>query len=205
MRYLTVRKEAEAEFVEKRSRFIGYVRPVTTEEEANAFVAEIRAKHREATHNVFAYIIRENNLCRYSDDGEPHGTAGLPVLDMLRGEELCDIAVVVTRYYGGTLLGTGGLVRAYGKGAKMAVEAASILQMMRCEIYTMSADYTYYARLQSLVYEYEGILRETDFGALVTLTFALPEEQVEAFKKALTELTYGDVACEKIGAEFVGI
>ena len=151
MQYQTIAKAAQDEFVEKRSRFIGYAKPVVTEAEAIAFVEAIRAKHREATHNVYAYIVRENNIARYSDDGEPHGTAGMPVLEVMRGAELQDIAVVVTRYFGGTLLGTGGLVRAYGKGAKIAIEAAGIVRMALCDVCSMTFDYSYYARLQALV------------------------------------------------------
>lgn len=205
MQYQTIAKAAQDEFVEKRSRFIGYAKPVVTEAEAIAFVEEIRAKHREATHNVYAYIVRENNIARYSDDGEPHGTAGMPVLEVMRGAELQDLAVVVTRYFGGTLLGTGGLVRAYGKGAKIAIEAAGIVRMALCDVCSMTFDYSYYARLQALVYRFGGTIRDSDFGSLVTLRFALPEEQSEAFGAALTETTFGDVSCELEQKEFVAM
>jgi len=118
MVYKTVSKEGTAEIVEKKSRFIASVKPVSTEEEALEFVSQVKAKYRDARHNVYAYVVTENNISRFTDDGEPSGTAGAPVLDVILKEGLTDVAIVVTRYFGGTLLGTGGLVRAYGKSAK---------------------------------------------------------------------------------------
>ena len=112
--YKTVKSDGEALIIEKKSKFIATVKPVTSDEEAQAFLAQMRSEYSDATHNVYAYVIDENNIFRYSDDGEPSGTAGMPVLDTIRKEGLVDVAVVVTRYFGGTLLGTGGLVHAYG-------------------------------------------------------------------------------------------
>ena len=127
--YTTIAKQAEAEIVEKRSRFIATVRPVETEEAALEFLNLLRQKYWNATHNVFAYIIEENNLMRYSDDGEPGGTAGLPVLDMMKKAGLTNLIVVVTRYFGGVLLGTGGLVRAYTAAASGALQSAELVSM----------------------------------------------------------------------------
>ena len=127
--YLTLRKESSDEFIEKRSRFIGYAKPVTTQEEAMDFINAIRAKHWDATHNVYAYVLRDGQSRRYSDDGEPSGTAGVPVLDVLLKENITDCVVVATRYFGGVLLGAGGLVRAYSHTSKIAVEAAGIMKM----------------------------------------------------------------------------
>jgi len=127
--YRTIKYEADDSFVERRSRFIGYAKPVTTNEEAVAFINEIKAKHWDATHNVYAYVLRDGQIRRYSDDGEPQGTAGIPVLDVLLKENLTDLVVVVTRYFGGVLLGAGGLVRAYSHGAKIAVVAAKMINM----------------------------------------------------------------------------
>ena len=124
--YKTTEKEAQDEFVEQRSRFIGYVRPVKTEEEALAFIEEKKKQHWDARHNVYAYVLREGGIQRYSDDGEPHGTAGVPTLDVLLKSGVTDVCVVVTRYFGGILLGAGGLVRAYTKSAKLALEAAQL-------------------------------------------------------------------------------
>ena len=126
-KYKTILAQAEAEIVEKKSRFIATVRPVKTEEEARSFIDELKKKYWDATHNVFAYQIGERNeIQRFSDDGEPQGTAGMPVLNVLKGEDVKDAAIVVTRYFGGTLLGTGGLVRAYGKAAKEVLLSAGI-------------------------------------------------------------------------------
>ena len=122
--YTTVKKPASAELIEKRSRFIGYVKPVKTQEEAVAFINEIKSKHWDATHNVYAYVIRGEGISRYSDDNEPQGTAGIPVLDAIRKRDITDCVVVVTRYFGGTLLGAGGLVRAYSASAKAGIDAA---------------------------------------------------------------------------------
>ena len=122
--YTTILDRAEDEFVERKSRFIGAIAPVETEEEALDFIAQIKHQHRDATHNTYAYVLK-NGVKRYSDDGEPQGTAGVPMLDCLEKEGLVDVAVVVTRYFGGILLGAGGLVRAYSHGAKIAVDAAS--------------------------------------------------------------------------------
>ncbi len=125
--YKTVRAAASGELTEKRSRFIGYCKPVSTEEEATAFIASIRSRHWDARHNVYAYSLREGNLRRYSDDGEPSGTAGMPVLDVLQKSGVTDVCVVVTRYFGGVLLGTGGLVRAYSQAARLGLNAAQVV------------------------------------------------------------------------------
>ena len=129
MNYLTVSEPAEASFIEKCSEFIGYISPVSTSEEAVDFINGIKARHRKAKHNVYAYILRQDNISRYSDDGEPQGTAGMPVLEVLRKRGLTDICVVVTRYFGGILLGGGGLVRAYSHAASLACDAAHTMDM----------------------------------------------------------------------------
>ena len=132
--YKTVEFESKDEFVEKKSRFIGYVKPVKTQEEATNFINSIKSKHWDATHNVSAFVLRENNIQRSSDDGEPSGTAGVPTLDVLLKENLVDVCVVVTRYFGGTLLGAGGLIRAYSHSSKIAVEAGHIITMAPCKV-----------------------------------------------------------------------
>ena len=158
MQYRTIRAAASAEFVEKRSRFIGYISPVTTQQDAIAFIDSIKSKHWDATHNVPAYIIREGNICRFSDDGEPQGTAGMPALNVLQKEELTDCVLVVTRYFGGILLGGGGLVRAYSHAAKIAVDAGGIVTRAECSIVKIRCDYTFYGRLASLIPEQGGIV-----------------------------------------------
>lgn len=197
--YTTIAAEAADEFVERRSRFIGAVRPVTTEEEALAFINEKRAAHWDASHNVYAYLLREGQIQRYSDDGEPQGTAGVPVLEVLRKEGLTDIAVVVTRYFGGVLLGAGGLVRAYSHGAKLAVEAAQRLTMCECTELETECGYELYGKVSRLLPVHSAKVLDSDFGALVRLKVLLREEDCGAFTKALTEATAAQAVCKPVG------
>ena len=148
--YVTLGKDGTATFEMKKSEFIGYAAHVTTEEEARAFVDKIRKKHADARHNVYAYMLSENNIMRYSDDGEPQGTAGLPVLDILRKGGITDAVIVVTRYFGGILLGTGGLVRAYSAAAKAAVEDAGRASFVNYEEYALTMSYPLYQRVPNL-------------------------------------------------------
>ena len=201
-KYRTVGKFCEAEFVEKRSRFLSAVMPVTCEKEALDFLAQRRSQFWDATHNVYAYSLREGNDRRYSDDAEPQGTAGLPTLDVLQKSEVTDVCVVTTRYFGGVLLGTGGLVRAYSHAAKLALETAGILTMApvtRCRI---SCEYVWYGKLDALLASFDAIQRENDFADRVTLSFALRTERVGALQTAVTDATGGRVQME-IGDEFV--
>ena len=189
--YTTVRAASRDEFVERRSRFIGHVFPVTTEEEALARLDEVRREFRDASHNVSAYILREGSRQRYSDDGEPQGTAGLPVLTVLQGEGLTDVCAVVTRYFGGILLGGGGLVRAYTQGAKIAVEAAGKRVLRECVTFCLCADYSLYGSLTRLTASHGAAVVESDFGALVSLTLRLPEERYDAFAADVRDLSAG--------------
>ena len=174
--YLTVGREAMDEFVEKKSRFMGFIKPVTTEEEALAFIHEKQKKYWDATHNVYAYVLNGGNLCRFSDDGEPQGTAGIPVLDVLRKEGLTDCAVVVTRYFGGILLGAGGLVRAYSHGAKIAVDAGGVVEMRRCLLGEITCDYSQYGWIPAVLAEEGASVTDTQFGEAVTVCFSIPQE-----------------------------
>ena len=200
--YKTVETSAQAEFVEKRSRFIGYAKPVTTSEEAVAFINEIKSKHWDATHNVYAYVLRDGQIRRYSDDGEPQGTAGIPTLDVLLKEGLTDVVVVVTRYFGGVLLGTGGLVRAYSHSAKIAVDAAKIITMSLCSEVRVKADYNFYGKLSSLIPECGGTIENTEFTDSVEVTFLIPKEKVDGFSKKLTDAGNGKYGCEVISERF---
>lgn len=203
--YITLDRAASDEFVEKKSRFIGYARPVANEQEALDFIAEIKAKHWDAKHNVYAYCIREGNICRYSDDGEPSGTAGIPVLNVLQKNNLTDCAVVVTRYFGGILLGGGGLVRAYSHGAAIGVNAAEIVIMRMCSQYTLSCDYNQYGRINSLIAECGGLDIITDFGADVIISFTMTEDDFDLFKPKLADASNGSVSAEKKGEKYVKI
>lgn len=199
--YTTVKQAAEAEFVEKRSRFIGAVKPVQTEEEAAAFLAEIRAKHWDASHNCHAYVLRGNKQ-RYSDDGEPQGTAGIPILEILRKENVIDAVIVVTRYFGGTLLGAGGLVRAYSHTAKLAVETAGKLVMRPCIVLSLDVPYPLYDRVNLLLQGHGAVVLKSDFVQSVKLELRVPLADFGSFEHELTELTKGAVKPAKLGEEF---
>ena len=191
--YKTVEGYAAPEFVERRSRFIGYIKPVTTEEQALEFINSIRSKHWDATHNVYAYVLRERNTCRYSDDNEPQGTAGMPVLDVIRKSGLTDVCIVVTRYFGGILLGGGGLVRAYSHSASLATEAAGVIYMRGCAICSLDCTYNQYGKLQSLIPEMGGIVDNADFADKVNISFHIPSEDLQGLRKKVTDATSGTV------------
>lgn len=200
--YVTVKKQASDELTEKRSRFIGYIKPVTSEEEAVAFISEIRSKHWDARHNVYAYSLRENNICRYSDDGEPSGTAGQPVLSVLTKSGTTDAVIVVTRYFGGVLLGTGGLVRAYSAAASLALKAGEPVVMRRCVNCSLSCDYDRYGKLASLIPECEGVIDDTVFGADVSISFHMEDGLLGSFEKKLADATNGSVTFSRGTADF---
>ena len=189
--YKTVRQFASDELVEKRSRFIGYCKPVTTQDEAIAFINEIKTKHWDARHNVYAYVIRAEGVSRYSDDNEPQGTAGIPVLDAIRKRDITDCVVVVTRYFGGVLLGAGGLVRAYSAAAKLAIDAAQEREMVMCSVCTLSCSYTMYGRIPALIASFDGMVDDSSFTDEVSLVFHLPEDKLPALNKALSEESSG--------------
>ena len=202
--YQTVAQAALVELEEKRSRFLGYIQPVQNEDEALAFLEAIRARHWDARHNVYAYRLREGGRSRFSDDGEPQGTAGMPVLEVLQKRELWDCIVVVTRYFGGILLGTGGLVRAYSQAASLAAEAAGCLCMRPCCLCQLTCDYADYGRLSSLIPEWEGSIDDAQFGERVSLEFRLPQTTIErGFERALADATGGRVSCRKVGGGYM--
>ena len=194
--YKTVRAASSGELTEKRSRFIGYCKPVSTEEEATAFIASIRSRHWDARHNVYAYSLREGNLRRYSDDGEPSGTAGMPVLDVLQKSGVTDVCVVVTRYFGGVLLGTGGLVRAYSQAARLGLNAAQVVLMESCACCTLRCSYTHYGKIASLLQEHGAGLDDTVYEADVLLRFHIKPEALPGLNKALADATAGEIAVE---------
>ena len=191
--YLVPRDYGEAEFVEKRSRFIGQVWRVETEEEARARIEETRKRFHDARHHCFCYVLREGGVLRYGDDGEPQGTAGQPMLNVFLKEEVTNAVCVVTRYFGGILLGAGGLTRAYGGTAKLALDAAGISRMRLWAVLLVSCGYSLYERMRLLVERSGGAVESADFGADVVLTVLLPSEDVAAFREAVTELSAGTV------------
>lgn len=191
--YKTVKIESSDEFTEKRSRFIGYVKPVKTEAEATEFINSIRSKHWDARHNVYAYSLREGNIKRYSDDGEPSGTAGMPVLDVITKNDVYDVCVVVTRYFGGVLLGTGGLVRAYSQGSKIALEAGQVVLMQNCLVCSLTCSYNQYGKISSLIPDNGGVIDDSVFETDVKLSFHIKPDGLPALKKKLADLTSGEV------------
>ena len=192
--YRTIRREGQDEFVERRSRFIGAICPVTTEQQAIAFINDKKKAHWDATHNVYAYILREGQVRRYSDDGEPQGTAGIPVLDVLQKSGLTDCAVVITRYFGGVLLGAGGLVRAYSHGASLAVQAGEPVEMRPCTVAQIVAPYAQYGLLERLIPAIGGVIDDTDFTDQVTVTLHLEDTLLPRLQQQLTEQTAGQLS-----------
>ncbi len=187
MGYQTVFKRNEAEYVEKRSRFIATLCHCETEDEANAFVKEMKSKYWDARHNVYAYSVEGGRMCRFSDDGEPHGTAGKPMLDCIQGSGITNIAVVVTRYFGGILLGTGGLVRAYSKATQDVLSSAEVYTMLSGVKGEIVCEYSDLTLLQNLIAANEGEIKETQYTDKITVTFVLKEEFCDTFKQKLRE------------------
>lgn len=188
--FKTINERAEAEIVEKKSRFIANVSPISSEEEATNFIAEIKKQHYNARHNCFAYVIGGDiPIVKFSDDKEPNGTAGKPILDVLLGEKIENAIVVVTRYFGGTLLGTGGLVRAYGKSAKEGILAGKIVQM---DVYTkvfISVDYSLIGKIQYEVSNNGHIIIDTEYTDLVKFSLYVKSELVDEFIKNIVNIT----------------
>ena len=203
--YKTIEGFASSEYIVKKSRFIGYAKPTKTPDEAVAFINEIRTKHRDATHNVYAYIIEQDNIARYSDDGEPQGTAGIPALDVLKKEELVNLCVVATRYFGGIMLGAGGLVRAYAHTAKIAVEAAHIIEMKQCAFCRCVCDYNFYGRLTPLLISFGANVSDTDFADNVSVSFSIPVEMFEKLNAELIDKSNGKYSAEKTGEKFMSV
>lgn len=199
--YLVPTGFGEEEFIEKRSRFIGRVWPVDTETAALEKIQEMKKQHYDATHNCWAYIIKDGPV-RFSDDGEPGGTAGMPILQVLQREGLYNVVCVVTRYFGGILLGAGGLVRAYTRGAKIGVDAAGKSMMRVWTCLYLPCPYPFYERVKVEVGFFGGVIRKTDFGSEVELELLFPEQEVENFISRLTDLTSGTVETMELGREY---
>ncbi|MDA3731272.1 YigZ family protein [Niameybacter massiliensis] len=197
-RYITIEGEGYAEIVEKKSRFIASVFPVESQEEADAILAKLRKKYWDATHNCFAYQIGERDeIQRFSDDGEPGGTAGKPILDVLKGHQIKNTLIVVTRYFGGTLLGTGGLVRAYGKGAKEGILAAGLVEKMRVCLFTLEMTYPLSGKVQYLLNDKAYVIRETQYTDVVRFIVEVEMGEEEAFTEWLIEKTNAEISIEK--------
>ena len=203
--YKTIKERAVSEFVEKKSRFITYIAPVETKEQATAFIAEINSNHREAAHVVYAYSLLEGQTKRYSDAGEPQGTAGMPTLDVILHKELFNVCIATVRYFGGILLGTGGLTRAYSKGASDAVSAAKVIKRTFGDMLRLTISYNLYGRVSPFISSKNIALVESDFGEEVTLTVFSPKNNTEALCAELVEITAANVKIEKIDELFFDI
>lgn len=204
--YKTIYKGGKGEVVEKKSRFIASVSPVETEEAALAFIEAEKKKYWDARHHCFAYVIgAEGKLMRASDDGEPQGTAGRPMLDVLLGMELRNVCVVVTRYFGGTLLGTGGLVRAYSKGVQEAVAGSIVIEKKRARILLVRSDYSNVGKVQYIAGQNGIVMLNSAFTNEVTFRFLVPVEETKGFKKELAEKTNGKAGLEEDGETWFSI
>ena len=193
---------SQTELVEKRSRFIGQVWRVSSEEEARARIEETKKKHYDARHNCWCYLIRDGAV-RYSDDGEPQGTAGQPMLNVFQRESVTNVCCVVTRYFGGVLLGAGGLTRAYTKGAKDALDAVGISTMSLWTLWDVPCTYPLFERVKLEITACGGVVRDTAYGADIRLRAAFPAGGAEQFVPRLTELSAGSLAMEAAGEEFL--
>ena len=191
----------EAEFTEKRSRFLGHVRPVENEEQARDFIAAMKKEYYDARHNCWCYILRGGPE-RYSDDGEPQGTAGIPVIDTLKKAGVVDAVVVATRYFGGILLGGGGLIRAYSHTASIALAAAHKVTMRECLLLSLSCDYSLYGKVAALVPENGGVVDGTEFLERVQLRFHLDPALLPALERRLADATSGRCALVEEGKRF---
>lgn len=193
MKYRTISKPVSATLIEKKSEFIANLFPVKTGEEAIACIEQVKKNNRKARHNVYAYIVRDQNISRYSDDGEPQGTAGVPVLDVLQKARLTDICCVVTRYFGGILLGGGGLVRAYSGSTSLAVQKSEIMVMRECIPMDLTMNYSLYGKVSYVLPQYGVLQTASDFGNDVSLSLLVQTDITEKLNLALTDLTNGQI------------
>jgi len=200
--YTTVEQEGVAEFEERKSVFIGHCARVTTEEEANAYVKQIKKQYGDARHNVWAYLLRGGIVARYSDDGEPQGTAGVPVLDVLRKSGAEDVCMVVTRYFGGILLGAGGLVRAYSHTASLALEQANIITYEKYDEIELTCTYSDYQKLSAELSKFAAITDGTDFADDVVMRFALKQGLTADLLAKIQEMSAGRITPKVTGTRF---
>ena len=200
--YTTVRREAHVEFEEKRSLFIGHAIHVDSEEEALAFIKQIKKKYSDATHNCFAYLLKGGIVARYSDDGEPQGTAGVPMLEAIRKSGVSDVCVVATRYFGGILLGAGGLVRAYSHSAAIAIEGAEIVTYEPYAMFELKCGYSEYQKYSNLLSQMSAVIDETEFAADVTVRFAIKRDRASSLLEKINEVGFGRDVPITLGERF---
>ena len=191
----------EAEYIDKKSRFIGQVQHAESVSEAMAFIDGVRKKYADATHNVWAYVLSDGQM-RWSDDGEPGGTSGQPTLNVFRSAGVCDVVCVVTRYFGGTLLGSGGLVRAYSRAAAMALEAAGRARMAEWRSVAVECTYALYERVRRLLESAGAADMDGNFGEFVTVSCLLPAGTEDMVQSRLTDMSAGSARCTALGSVF---
>ena len=202
-KYKTILNEAQAEIIEKKSRFIATVKPVSSEDKAREFIEYIKKKYWNATHNTFAYQIGENNeIRRSSDDGEPAGTAGKPILNILIEEDIKNAAIVVTRYFGGTLLGTGGLIRAYGKAAKEGILSAGVFEMTLYNKFSLKGDYSLSGKIQYEILQQQHIIYETLYSDIVEYIVFVESSKSQKFIKNITNISNGNIHINDLGLKY---
>ena len=196
--YKTIHEYGEEEIIIEKSRFIGYAKPVDTEEDAINFISDIKKKHKDATHNVWAYTIGMNmQIQRYSDDGEPQGTAGIPTLEVIKKEDLRNVVVVVTRYFGGTKLGAGGLVRAYTKGAKAGLESGKVIDKILFKDIRLKIDYTMLGKIQNELLNIGIIIKEILYEDMVTIVVYCKIDEIETMTQKIIDFTSATVEIEE--------
>lgn len=200
--YTTVRNEAHVEFEEKRSLFIGHALHVESEEEALAFIKQIKKQYSDATHNCFAYLIKGGIVARYSDDGEPQGTAGMPMLETIRKSGVSDVCVVVTRYFGGILLGAGGLVRAYSHSTAIAIEGAEVVTYEPYSVFELRCGYSEYQKYSNLLSQVGAVIDDTEFAADVAVRFAVKREKAPSILDRINEIGFGRDIPRSLGERF---
>ena len=201
--YLVPFVDCETEFTEKRSRFITHLWRVESEEEARARIEEMKKKYYDARHNCWCYLVRDGSVVRYSDDGEPQGTAGQPMLNVFQRQAVWNVCCVVTRYFGGVLLGAGGLTRAYTKGAVDAMTESGIARMSLWTLWDVPCTYPLFERMKLEIAACHGVVRDAEYGQDIILHAAFPAGAAEKFQERLTELSAGQITMEPTGEEFL--
>ena len=189
--YKTVKQPAEAEFIEKKSRFISFVYPISAENEAISLLETARKKYYDSTHVVYAYKLKDNNISRFSDDGEPQGTAGVPVLEVINKSELVDVLVISVRYFGGTMLGAGGLIRAYSKSAHIGIEAAGIIKMAECVKFFIDCPYHMLGKIEYVLINNNANKIDIEYGENVKLNYYIEADKLEKLKKEISDASNG--------------
>ncbi len=201
--YLSILEESTVEITEKKSKFIGHIKPVISESQTNEYLRNIRERHWDAKHNVYAYALKTNFKSKASDDGEPHGTAGIPILEVIKKNSLLDVIIIVTRYFGGILLGTGGLTRAYSQCASLAIQNAKTVNYKLCSWFELSCNYEQFDKIKNIICTSHAKIDGTVFLENVKVNFHVPSQDADLLKKKLLEVTCGHSNLKFIEEKFL--